>query len=177
MLLRMSGRFQRHFSCSFDAGTPPVLPFPQTWNIDLFRHGRELVVLASEEFSLFTLLIPIKGTRSLETFFAPFRERLERLFENIRLWEKPDLTAFTLSRRTDRKVIGSQCDFLRLADAYLSEQGPPLSAECLLRVEENLNIAPRPLIGMESPIDVLMRETEKLKYGRQSGRTTHRKSR
>ena len=111
MLIRASAKFRRQYSCALDKRDPPVQPFPQTWNLDVLSHGRsQLLVLASEEFTLFSFLIPTGRVRNSQSFLVPFRERLLQLFENVRIrsGDRPDLGPVRLVGRTDRKIIGSQ---------------------------------------------------------------------
>src|SRR6185369_5011572 len=110
MLFRTSAKFRRQYSCALETGDPPVQPFPQTWNLDVLSHGRsQLLVLASEEYSLFSLLVPTSRVRNLISFMTPFRELLLQLFENVRIRsaDRPDLNQVKLVGRTDRKIIGS----------------------------------------------------------------------
>src|SRR5256885_6212108 len=86
MLVRASAKFRRQYSCALDKRDPPVQPFPQTWNLDVLSHGRsQLLVLASEEYTLFSLLVPTGRARNSESFLIPFRLRLLQLFENVRI--------------------------------------------------------------------------------------------
>jgi hypothetical protein len=163
MLLRVSAKFHRQFSGVIGKGDSPVRPFPQTWNLDLLSHGRsQLLVLASEEHSLFSVLIPSDRCRNLERFQAPFRERLLQLFENIRLWDHPDLNQFTYSGRTDRRIIGSQNDLLYMTRQLLEDSEKPASAETLRGVEEELNSTPMSYLQMDSPMHALRGEMERL---------------
>jgi hypothetical protein len=164
MLLRVSAKFHRQFSCAVGKERSPVRPFPQTWNLDLLYHGRsQLLILASEEHSLFSVLIPSNRSRNLECFQTPFRARLLQLFENIRLWDHPDPDQFTFSGRTDRRIIGSQNDLLFMTRRLLEDSEKPASPEALLRVEEDLNSTPMSYLQMGSPVDALWRELERLR--------------
>lgn len=163
MLLRVSAKFHRQFSCSLGKGDSPVRPFPQTWNLDLLDHSRrKLLILASEEHSLFSVLISSDSSRNLECFQNLFRERLLQLFENIRLWDHPDLNQVTFSGRTDRRIIGSQNDLLFMTRQVLEDSEKLASPEALRRAEEDLNSTPMSYLQMDSPVHALRREMEKL---------------
>src|ERR1700746_3270299 len=115
MLFRASAKFRRQYSCAFEKRDPPVQPFPQTWNLDVLSHGRsQMLVLASEEYTLFSVLVPTARIRNINSFMTPFRARLLQLFENVPICsaDQPDLGLVTLVGRTDRKIIGSQNDLL-----------------------------------------------------------------
>src|SRR2546421_329535 len=138
MLFRASARFRRQYLCALDKRDPPVQPFPQTWNLDILSHGRsQLLILASEECSLFSVLVPASRSRQLASFLNPFCERLLNLFENVRIHsaDRPDLSQFTLCGRTDRKIIGSQNDLLFMTTVFLSDSEKPASCETLLTIE------------------------------------------
>ena len=163
MLLRVSAKFQRQFACAPDKGDAPVRPFPQTWNLDFLALGRaQLLILASEEYSLFSVLIPTGRSRNLQHFNAPFRERLGQLFEDIRFWDLPDLNQVTFCRRTDRRIIGSQNDLLFLTGRFLEDCDKPASAETLRKTEEFLNSTPMSYLQMDWPTRAFRRELEKL---------------
>jgi hypothetical protein len=163
MLLRVSAKFHRQFSCALGKGDAPVRPFPQTWNLDLLSQGRsQLLILASEEHSLFSVLIPSDRSRNLGCFQTAFRERLLQLFANIRLWDRPDLGQFTFSGRTDPRIIGSQNDLLFMTRKLLEGSEKPASPETLRRVEEDLNSTPMSYLQMGSPVHALWREMERL---------------
>jgi len=142
---------------------PPVRPFPQTWNVDLISNGpRQLIVLASEEFSLFSILVPTGRARNVKTFLDAFRERLLQLFEDIRIHsaDRPDLNQFTFVGRTDKKIIGSQNDMIFHARVFLSEAIQPASPDILRDIERHLNDMPMSYLGMDHPLDALRKKTE-----------------
>jgi hypothetical protein len=142
---------------------PPVRPFPQTWNVDLISNGpRQLIVLASEEFSLFTILVPTGRERNMNKFLEGFRERLLQLFEDIRVHsaDRPNLNQFTFVGRTDKKIIGSQNDLIYNARFLLSEAIQPASPSVLSDIERFLNDMPMSYLGMDHPLDALRKKTE-----------------
>lgn len=156
MLIRASAKFQRHYGCVPDERDEPVQPFPQTWNVDILAHSRsQLLVLTSEEYSLFSFLIPVNRAQRIDSFFIPFRKRLVQLFENTRLRQRPDLTWFGLSGRTNRRVIGSQNDLLFLTSQALKEVAEPALPETLQKIEELLNSTPMSYLEMISPAHAL----------------------
>jgi len=166
MLFRTSAKFRRQYSCAIEEGDPPVQPFPQTWNLDVLSHGRsQLLVLASEEYTLFSLLIPTSRGRNLSAFMTPFQARLLELFENVRIRsaDRPDLNQLRLVGRTDRKIIGSQNDFVFMTQEFLSDSEKPASQETLCRIEEHLNATPMSFLAMGTPLDALQRKTTWLK--------------
>ena len=166
MLIRTSAKFRQQYRCAVEQADPSVRPFPQTWNVDLIRNGpQQLLVLASEEFSLFTILVPTGRARNATSFLEPFRERLLDLFENMRIRsaDRPDLDLFTFLGRTDKKIIGSQCDLSYHAQWQLQEAIQPASPGVLRDIERHLNDMPMSYLGMASPLDVLRKKTEWLK--------------
>ena len=122
-------------------------------------------MLASEEYSLFSLLVPTSRVRNLISFMTPFRELLLQLFENVRIRsaDRPDLNQVKLVGRTDRKIIGSQNDFVFMTQQFLNDAEKPASQETLHRIEEHLNATPMSCLAMGSPLDALQRKTAWLK--------------
>jgi hypothetical protein len=144
-----------------------VKPFPQTWNIDVLANGRsQLLVLASEEYSLFSVLIPTGRQRNVNVFLDIFRERLLELLENFRihLAHRPDLNQFSFSRRTDPRIIGSQNDLL-YGLRYILTDSPqkPASTQKLRALEEELNSTPLSYLAMDSPLAAFEKKIRQLK--------------
>jgi hypothetical protein len=123
------------------------------------------LVLASEEYTLFSLLIPTNRERRLEPFLMEFRARLLQLFENvpIRLADQPDLNQVTVVGRTERRVIGSQNDMLFMTKRFLTESEKPASSGTLREIEEHLNATSMSYLIMDSPLEALRRKTAWLK--------------
>ncbi len=166
MLIRASARFQRQYFCAPGKRDAPVQPFPQTWNVDILPNGRsQLVILASEEYSLFSFLIPASRERHIDSFLIPFRTRLVQLFEKILFEQQPDITQITFSNRTNRRVIGSQNDLLYLTQQALKDSGKPASLNTLQKTEKWLNSTPMSYLNMDSPSQALSKQVEKLKHG------------
>ncbi len=166
MLIRASAKFRRQYSCALEKREPPVQPFPQTWNVDVLSYSRtQVLVLASEEYTLFSLLVPTDRARNPESFLASFRERLLQLFENIRIRsaDRPALDPVTFVGRTDRKIIGSQNDLLFMTRRFWDVSEKPASPETLRIIEEHFNATPMAYLGMVSPIEELRRRTAWLK--------------
>jgi uncharacterized protein DUF6933 len=152
MLMRISEKFRRHYRPNAVEREIPPRPFPLTWNIDLLPWNRsQIIVLASEEYSLFSLLMGLSRKRSVETFQDAFRERVRQFLDNIRWWQLPYLPMFTFSRRQNRSIISSQNDLLHLTDAFLETASNPVSEAELRQVEEKINVAPMSYLGMDSP--------------------------
>jgi hypothetical protein len=165
ILIRASAKFRHQYSCAVESCDPPVRPFPQTWNLDILSHGRsQLLVLAIEEYSLFSLLVPTSRARNFGYFMAAFRERLLQLFEyvGIRSADQPDLYQVTLVGRTDRRIIGSQNDLLFMARHYLNDADKPASSATLRSIEEWVNETPMSYLEIGSPIDVFKQKTKQL---------------
>jgi len=161
MLIRASAKFRRQYRCVTGETDLPVRPFPQTWNVDLISNGpRQLVVLASEEFSLFSILVPTGRERNVNKFLEGFRERLLQLFYDARIHsaDRPDLDQFTFVGRTDKKIIGSQNDMNFHARVFLSEAIQPASPNVLREVERHLNDMPMSYLGMDHPLRALQRK-------------------
>jgi len=77
MILRASAKFQRQYRQKAEETELPVQPFPQTWNLDLLPYGRsQIIVLASEEYSLFSFFIPLTRSTDFRLFFTAFQVRL-----------------------------------------------------------------------------------------------------
>src|SRR5262249_1568159 len=162
MFIRTSAKFRRQYGCAVEETDPPDKPFPQTWYVDLFSNGPgQLIVLASEEYSLFTILVATGRARNLDTFLNPFRERLLQLFENFRIHSAdcPDLDQFTFAGRTNKRVIGSQNDMIYFARLCLSEAIKPASPGVLRDVEQKLNDMPMSYLGMDYPSDAWQKKS------------------
>lgn len=126
-----------------------------------------MIVLASEGFSLFSILVPTGRERNVNKFLDAFRERLLQLFEDVRIHsaDRPDLNQFTFVGRMDKKIIGSQNDLIYNARCHLNDAIQPASAGVLRDIERDLNDMPVSYLGMDHPLAALRKKTERLKAG------------
>jgi len=168
MLIRTSGKFRRQYRRAIDETDSPVRPFPQTWNVDLIGNGpRQLIVLASEEYTLFSILVLTERGRNTNIFLDAFRQRLLQVFEDTRIHsaDRPDLNQFTFVGRTDKRIIGSQNDLIYLARCHLAETIQPATHSVLREVKRQINDAPMSYLGMDHPLNALQKKVEWLKAG------------
>jgi hypothetical protein len=166
MLIRTSAKFRRQYRCAIEETDPAARPFPQTWNVDLISNGpRQLLVIASEEFTLFSVLVSTGRGRNMNMFLEAFRERLLKLFEDtgIHSGGRPDLNQFTFVGRTDKRIIGSQNDLIYLARCHLAEMIQPATPNALREVERGINDSPMSYLGMDYPLRAFQKKTEWLK--------------
>ena len=161
MLLRISEKFGRHYRLKSLEREEPPRPFPLTWNVDLRAWGKQLLVLATEEYTLFSVLLAMNRARSVEAFQEAFRGRLKQLLENIGWWQLPHLPMITFAKRQNRSIIGSQNDLWHLTGAYLQDMPVPVSEGALQQVEMKINQAPMSYLGMESPDGALLNASRK----------------
>ncbi len=141
-----------------------IEPFPNVWCLTVFSNGRsQLLTLATEERSLFTVIISTSPTRNLQIFLAAFQERLGDLAANNRFGEFPDATHIQFSKRKNQRVIGSQSELLRLARLHLIDTGSrPASPAALRATEDEINSAPMSYLRMDSPDRAFRSEQESL---------------
>src|SRR5689334_115294 len=118
MKVGVSDRFCRHYKLTRNGSIEPGGPFPQTWNLDLIYNGRQqLLIVATEQTSLFSTLIGCSRSRKVQIFLDLFRERLESLFRAVRLPDEywPDLAEWSFASRSDPRFIGSQNELMKNA--------------------------------------------------------------
>jgi hypothetical protein len=152
MIFRASARFQKHYRQKAEKVHLPAQRFPLAWNLDILPHGRsQLIVLASEECSLFSFFIPLTRSTDFSLFLAAFQHRLTGFMEHIQLSDRPDISGYRLGRRVDRSLIGSQNDFLFVASAMFLDFEKPISPANLNIVEREINCMPMSYLGMNSP--------------------------
>ena len=142
----------------------PAQPFPLTWNVDVLEHGRnQCLAIASEEYTLFSFLLPAGSPASVDSFLIPFRQRLFLLLGDIA--GQPASDAVKFSNRTNRRVIGSQNDLLYLTHQLLKDVDKPASPALLQRIEALLNSTPMSYLNMDCPDEALAKHLVKLKQG------------
>ena len=156
LLLHVSARFARLFHCELDGEShgEKRTDILANWSVDVcsVSHlGR--FVLFCEEDSLFTFVISLGYGRSLAPVLDRFHRRREELACELGL---SGLAPFSFTRlrfgkRTNRHIIGSQNDLIRLLCGYLEDATPPLEGDQLRNVEDSLNQAPMSYLGMRSP--------------------------
>ena len=164
MIIRASARFQRQYARFPNDRDTPVQPFPQTWNVDILAHGRsQLLVMASEECSMYSILIPVGRSQQIDSFLTPFRSRLAELFGNLNFQQPPNVTQATFSNRTNRRIIGSQNDLLSITHELLKDVNKPSSSNLLKLIENQLNSAPMSYLNMGCAQDAFLMQMAKLK--------------
>ena len=164
MLIRSSARFQRQYTCILDERDASVHPFPLTWNVDILAHGRsQMLVIASEECSLFSILTPVSRVRDIDSFLTSFQNRLAEFFLNFNLQQPPDVTQAIFSNRRNRRVIGSQNDLLYITHELLKDVNQPPTPNLLHLIEKQLNSAPMSYLNMNCARDAFLMQVAKLK--------------
>jgi hypothetical protein len=85
------------------------------WCANSFNIGRIPMILLTNELSLLSVVIPLKGVRS---FHARFLSTLEVLFHSVALSSKQihaeleEMNDFQVTAHTNRKTLGSMNDFV-----------------------------------------------------------------
>ena len=164
MILRVSQRLAQRINCPVSQTKEPILSSAplQAWNGDVLTvAGIGSFALVSEESTLFSLLVPLKGIRSYEAFLSRLLPRLEAVAKEV---GKPSLfqnAPILFTKRTDRRIIGSQSELMCLCGAYFEDALGPWNETALPNLESWLNKTPMSLIGMESPA----RELQRIKTG------------
>ena len=153
MIIRVSARFQHcHPGIALKRNLPPR-PFPLTWDVDLLIHGRsQYLVIASEEYSLYSLLFPVGRSERIDSFLIPFSKRVAQLGGDISS-QPPRAADMVFSNRVNRHVIGSQNDLLFITHELLKEVDKSISPELVGRIEQMLNATPMSYLEMNNPAD------------------------
>lgn len=126
----------------------------------------QLLVLASEEQSLFSVVVAMGRSRKLDLFLENFRQRLLEIFNDIRIHpaDDPELKEFSLSGRKDQRIIGSQNDFLFTAKYFfLNRWNKPALSDRVRELEHVFNRTPMSYLRMESPMKAFYHLTGKFK--------------
>jgi len=162
MFLRFSAALAKKLGCKTGALDSAHLAFPNVWYFDVFKpDGGERLVLASEENTLFSVLIPLGRSKNHESFLITFAERLKLVFADAAAWQKPDFSEQVFSGRTNRGIIGSQNDLIHLARVHLALLEHLPLVEALADVEGDLNSAPMSVLKTKSPERAFLAELER----------------
>ena len=119
--------------------------------------------MASEECSLFSILISVDRSQQIDSFLIPFQSRLAELFGNHNLQQPLDLTQAIYSNRTNRRVIGSQNDLLSITHELLKDVDKLPSPNLLQLIEKQINSAPMSYLNMGCAQDAFLMQMTKLK--------------
>ena len=158
ILIKASAKFQRQYLELPQTRDFLARKFPLTWNVDILAHGRsQLLVIASEELSLYSLLIPVGRSKDPSTFLLPFQKRLAELLPSP---QQP--VVGSISNRTNRQVIGSQNELLFTASIYLVGADKPATPNQLGFIEEKLNSTYMSYLGRERPREAFARLIKEL---------------
>lgn len=103
MLLRLSNTLLEHWSVAYEADDRPVRRFPKTWSFTAFAADSEAhVVLAIEEYTLFTILLPHAWVGSFGDALIEFEDRVSRLLYNARFHGGFQTIGFAITSLRDR---------------------------------------------------------------------------
>ena len=106
MLLRLSDKLVDRWSLTPGNDDRPVRPFPYTWNLTALEAGMNApVILGTEEFTLFTVVLSRGWESPFGEFLGDFENRVGRLLEDVRFPGRLKLKAFTITKLTDQRLI------------------------------------------------------------------------
>ncbi|MBN9692911.1 MAG: hypothetical protein J0M24_21910 [Verrucomicrobia bacterium] len=157
MLLRLSNTLIEHWRVAYEANDRPVRGFPQTWSFAAFAADSEAhVVLAIEEYTLFTILFPHVWTGSLGDALIAFEDRVSELLSNARSHEGFQTVGFAITKLTDQR-IASHAEHV----ASVVRGNPELIREFgLIRgirsIEERINSHSLEFLNGQTPIQAFL---------------------
>ena len=157
MLLRLSNTLLEHWSVAYEADDRPVRRFPQTWSFTAFAAGSEAhVVLAIEEYTLFTILLPHVWTGSLGDALIGFEDRVSELLYNARFHEGFQTVGFAITKLTDQR-IASHAEHVTSAVRGSPELIEELGLIRGIRsIEESINSHPLEFLNGQTPIQAFL---------------------
>ena len=160
MLLRVSDNLADRWSLACDQDDRPVRPFPYTWNLTAVDVGMySPVILGTEEFTLFTVLLPRAWMCVFADSLSEFENRVAGLLEDVQFPGSLSFKAFTVTKLADQRLVrfgnflAKELESLRgLADTLSSSAG-------IRSIEERLNSNSVELLDGLTPVQALMRRS------------------
>lgn len=157
MLLRLSNTLLENWSVAYEADNRPVRRFPQTWCFTAFAADSEAhVVLAIEEYTLFTVLLPHAWVNSFGDALIEFEDRVSGLLYNARFHEEFQIVGFAITRLTDQRIASHAehvASRLRGSPGLIEELGLMRGIQS---VEESINSQALEFLNGQTPMQAFL---------------------
>jgi hypothetical protein len=120
MILRVSAAFAKQFKCSIRqvGGNVPQERCLDSWSCHLIRIRRKPVVVAMNDATLYTLILPVIGVKGFPEMWLKLLYRIGEVLTRHGVDFDPDHQAVILLSRTNRSLIGSMNDAIQLIHFY-----------------------------------------------------------
>ncbi len=157
MILRVSAAFAKQFKCVLSHAGEKV---PQerrldAWSCHFIRVRRKPVVVAMNDATLYTLILPVTGVKGFPELWLKLLGRIGEVWKRHGVDFDPDNQAVILLSRTNRSLIGSMNDatqLLQFYDAHARDERRELDLEMM---EARSNQTPYKVLKYEWPEGLL----------------------
>jgi hypothetical protein len=153
MILRVSAAFAERFKCdlSHEGVKVPQERRLDAWSYHYVRIGRKPLVVVMNDASLYTFVIPATGVKGFTDFWRRLLGQITELWWRHGAEFDADNQTVILLRRTDRSLIGSMNDavkLIRFHDELARKSGEELD---LMEMERRSNATPYSSLGFNNP--------------------------
>lgn len=153
MILRVSVAFAKRFKCDLShvGAKVPQERRLDAWSCHYVRIGRKLLVVVMNDASLYTFIFPATGVKGFADFWRRLLGRITELWWSHGAEFDPNNQMVILLRRTDRSLIGSMNDavkLIRFYDELAKLDGKELD---LMEMEKRSNDTPYSSLGFNNP--------------------------
>lgn len=156
MLIRLTAELATKIKVTPQPALPLAAnPFTD-WSARLFRVGRMQYILVTNTLSLYSILMPSKGSTSGDSFMRNLIKRIEEFMcvdgleaickENI----APSTNSVTFTKALNRSITGTMNDIEFAAQIYLAEREDSLD-DASLWINESLHAS----LGLLNPREAL----------------------
>jgi hypothetical protein len=154
MIIRASEAFAKQFKCDLSpvGQAQPAERQLDSWSCHFIRLGRKPVVVAMNDATLYTLLIPAKGVKSFEEIW------MRLVAEVFEIWTEhggkfdPNNQTVMVVKRTDRSLVAVMNQVIQSIRWQWAIHGDDLD---LLEVQTHQNYTPMATLGFKFPSEEL----------------------
>lgn len=153
MILRVSAAFAKQFKCSVSqvGANVPQQRRPDAWSCHFVRVRRRPLVVVMNDATLYTLILPATGVKGFPDAWLKLLERVGEVWTRHGVaFDRANQTVILLSR-TDRSLIGSMNDAIKLIHIYDDAAREEKTELDLMEMETLSNRTPYKALGYERP--------------------------
>jgi hypothetical protein len=152
LIIRVSQRLAKRLKIRMSRGSyvqgVPLL----SWNADeLTLPDGSRCAFLSEDATLYSILVPLRGIRTESELISRVIERLQGLAKECGQLDLFKSVNVIFTKRTDRRRIGSQNDLMSLCWYAMDDAGIPFLPAMVPMLEECANQAPLSVLERSSP--------------------------
>ena len=157
LVVHASRAFVKRYRCEMSLVDRPVIQggLIHSWSGHFIRIGHTPLVLLMNDATLWSIIIPVKGVTTFSAFLPIFLERVEEIWNAYGSSFDPGNQVVGIFRRTNRSLIGSMNEAVRLLRFDVEEARAEGVEPDWGGFESSLNQTPFMAMNPSFPVDAM----------------------